>query len=173
MHFTSWCAFTDPPSHSGIAPFRGFLQERAALAARGTPVAKALLFYGCRHPEGDFLHRAELEAWAAAGVVDLRPAFSRCGSPAARAAAVAAGGLDDPDVRYVQHRLWAERRDVAAAHARRAVFFICGDGEHLAPAVRETLVRIHADAQHVTIEEAAAWEHEERNHGRIVSDVFA
>lgn len=71
---------------SGLAPFRGFIMERAAQKASGRDVGKMLLFFGCRAPEEDYLYvdgvsvsedLAVLKKWAEEGVVDLRPAFSR------------------------------------------------------------------------------------------------
>lgn len=44
---------------SGVAPFRGFVQERAAQAEAGKSVGKTLLFYGCRRRNEDFLYRDE------------------------------------------------------------------------------------------------------------------
>ncbi len=161
---------------SGIAPFRAFLEERAAHAARGGLVSKALLFYGCKHP-GAFLHRDILSEWAAAGIVDIRPVFSRAKSPAARDAALAAGALPDPDIVHVQHRLWAERADVTTAFKNGARVFLCGDAATLAPAVRDVLLRIANDSArarryHETLEETQAWlDFEERTHGHA-ADVF-
>src|SRR5258705_1203476 len=62
---------------TGLAPFRGFLQERAHRKAQGAKLGPAMLFFGCRHPEQDFLYAEELKAFAADGVTELHTAFSR------------------------------------------------------------------------------------------------
>ena len=63
---------------SGLAPMRGFLQERAEQRRAGRDVARALLFFGCRAPADDFLYaEEEVREWREMGVVDVRPAFSR------------------------------------------------------------------------------------------------
>jgi cytochrome P450 / NADPH-cytochrome P450 reductase len=63
---------------SGLAPMRGFLQERALQKKAGREVGKALLFFGCRSPDQDYLyHDQELKAWEELGVVELKPAFSK------------------------------------------------------------------------------------------------
>ncbi|SFI46140.1 bifunctional cytochrome P450/NADPH--P450 reductase [Methylobacterium brachiatum] len=144
---------------SGIAPFHGFLQERAIQKANGRPVGPALLFFGATHPDVDYLYRDELAAWEAQGVVSVRTAFSQA---------------PDGDVRYVQHRVWRDRADVADLFRAGATVFVCGDGERMAPAVRATCVRIYQEARAVTPEEAEAWaDTVERETGRYVADVFA
>ncbi|EXJ56392.1 hypothetical protein A1O7_06735 [Cladophialophora yegresii CBS 114405] len=64
---------------TGIAPFRGFLQERA-LQIESNPdrkLAPALLFLGCRSPTKDRLYAQQLDGWVKSGVVDIRYAFSQ------------------------------------------------------------------------------------------------
>ena len=63
---------------SGLAPMRGFLQERAEQKKAGREVVKSLLFFGCRAPGEDFLYGgSDLKEWVELGIVDVRPAFSR------------------------------------------------------------------------------------------------
>ncbi|MGZ8259006.1 MAG: bifunctional cytochrome P450/NADPH--P450 reductase [Caldimonas sp.] len=144
---------------TGLAPFRGFLQERAVQASHGQKVGPALLFFGCDHPDVDFLYRDELEAWQAAGVVSVRPAFYKA---------------PQGEVSFVQHRVWQDRADVAGLFRRGAHVYVCGDGKRMAPAVRDTFVRIYQEAVGVTAEAAEAWvDRVERETGRYVSDVFA
>jgi cytochrome P450/NADPH-cytochrome P450 reductase len=144
---------------TGLAPFRGFLQERAMQAQNGRSVGPALLFFGCDHPDVDYLYRDELAAWQAAGIVSVRPAFYK---------------TPQGDVTFVQHRVWQDRADVADLFRRGASVFVCGDGRHMAPAVRQTFVRIYQEASSATAEEAEAWvDRIERETGRYVSDVFA
>ncbi len=46
---------------TGIAPFRGFIQERMWQVKKGKNVGKTILFYGCRNRNQDYLYREELE----------------------------------------------------------------------------------------------------------------
>jgi len=46
---------------SGVAPFRGFVQERAAQAKAGENIGKTILFFGCRKRSEDFLYKEEWE----------------------------------------------------------------------------------------------------------------
>lgn len=144
---------------TGVAPFRGFLQERAAQKAAGREVGRSLLFFGVDHPDIDYLYRDEFAAWEADGVVEMRPAFS---------------SRPDGDVMFVQHRVWKDRAEVAQLFREGAQFFVCGDGKHMAPAVRETFIRIYQKATQIDDAGANAWaDRMEHEHGRYVSDVFA
>ena len=63
---------------SGIAPMRGFIQERAVQKESGRDVGKMLLFFGCRSPEEDYLYsKTDIEEWTKSGLLEVRPAFSR------------------------------------------------------------------------------------------------
>jgi cytochrome P450/NADPH-cytochrome P450 reductase len=142
---------------AGIAPFRGFLQERA-IQAGTAKVGRSLLFFGCSDPAVDFLYRDELLEWQSAGIVDLRPAFSKA---------------PEGEVRYVQDRLWHDRAELADLLLDSdAKIYVCGDGERMAPAVRETLVLIYQEATGCDVPEARRWLEEMRD-GRYAEDIFA
>ena len=147
---------------TGLAPFRGFLQDRAlraGAATDGVQPAPALLFFGCDHPDVDFLYRDELAEWEKQGLVSVRPAFTR---------APEIGG------KYVQDRLWRDRADVVDLVKRGATLYVCGDGRHMAPAVHDTCVRIYQEATGASSEAGEHWMTSmEREHGRYVADVFA
>ncbi|WP_419730888.1 bifunctional cytochrome P450/NADPH--P450 reductase [Lichenicola sp.] len=144
---------------SGIAPFRGFLQERAIRKAAGGTVGPALLFFGITDPDVDYLYRDELAAWEAQGLVSVRMAFSR---------------RPEGEVRYVQHRVWQDRADLADLFRQNGTMFVCGDGQRMAPAVRETVIRIYQEARAVSAEEAEQWaDRIEHETARYVADVFS
>ena len=48
---------------TGIAPFRGFIQERATQSVCGREVGETRLYFGCR-TEDDLLYAKELEKWS-------------------------------------------------------------------------------------------------------------
>jgi cytochrome P450 / NADPH-cytochrome P450 reductase len=113
---------------TGLAPFRGFLQERAAQRAGGVPVATSLLFFGCRTSEDDYLYEDELRRYEADGVVKVDAVFSREGNPKRR---------------YVQDAI-IERSDevwdlIANRHAN---IYICGNANTMAPGVRTALIQV-------------------------------
>ena len=144
---------------TGLAPFRGFVQDRALRAqAEGLTPAPALLFFGCRAPDTDFLYRAELDAWAEEANLDLRPVFSNA---------------PEDGLKYVQDRLWADRGDVVELVKQGATVYVCGDGKYMAPQVRDTCAMIYREATGASEADAAAWMDEvERAHGRYVADIF-
>lgn len=146
---------------TGIAPFRGFLQDRAIRISEnpGVKAAPALLFFGCRSKDLDYLYAEELAEWERDGVVSVRPAFTQ-----------------QPEVggKYVQDRLWQDRSEVVELVKQGAVFYLCGDGSRMAPAVHDTCVSIYREATGDSEEAAERWMEEmERSYSRYVADVFS
>lgn len=154
---------------AGLAPFRGFVQERAAQIGAGRGLAPALLFYGCHGPDADDLYRSEFDAWQAAGAVDVRRAYSRVdfeSSPRAK---------DAEGCRHVDDRLWRDRKDVVGLYEQGARVYVCGS-MGVGEAVRKVLVRIAKDAKEqagevVTVESVEKWFEGIRNE-RYATDVF-
>jgi len=63
---------------TGVAPFRGFLQELAHHKAAGQKLGGSHLFFGCRNRDIDFIYRPEFETAATDGTLAaLHTAFSR------------------------------------------------------------------------------------------------
>jgi sulfite reductase alpha subunit-like flavoprotein len=63
---------------TGVAPFRGFLQHRAAAKAAGVALGESWLFFGNWRRDWDFLYEEELSAFADEGVLShLHLAWSR------------------------------------------------------------------------------------------------
>jgi cytochrome P450/NADPH-cytochrome P450 reductase len=142
---------------TGFAPLRGFLQERAHQKAAGQDVAAALLFFGCRHPEHDWICREDMERWQAEGVAEPFVAFS---------------AVPSHPWRFVQDALWAERARVAAAVEAGASMYLCGDGKFMAPAVRDTLIRIRMEQAEEDHAAGSAWLNTMIEQGRFHQDVF-
>ena len=143
---------------TGLAPFRGFLQERAALRAQGRPIGPALLFFGCRHPEQDFIYQGELRAFAEGGVASLYPCFSRV--------------ADRPRV-YVQDEVLERTDDVWALLEAGAIVYVCGDATRMAPDVRRAFAAIHRAKTGGTEAQAEAWLDELTERNRYLVDVWA
>jgi sulfite reductase (NADPH) flavoprotein alpha-component len=138
---------------TGVAPYRGFLQERQARGATG----KAMLFFGERNRATDFLYRADWEAFQRANVLtEVEVAFSRDGQEKA----------------YVQHRLEARARDVFAWLEEGAHLYVCGDAANMAPDVHEALIRIVAKEQGQGREPAEAYVASLQSQHRYHRDIY-
>ncbi|QIW94592.1 hypothetical protein AMS68_000110 [Peltaster fructicola] len=98
---------------AGLAPFRGFIEERAAYLAAGRTLAPAHLFFGCRGPTRDDLYRDELDAWQAAGAVVTHRSYSR--------APEHSGGM-----KHINEVILAERKLLIALWERNAKVYVCG-----------------------------------------------
>ena len=143
---------------TGLAPFRGFLQERAALYRKGTALGAAELFFGCRSPDQDFIYAGELKAFEMDGVVRLHVAFSRAaGQPK----------------QYVQDLIAASADRLWALIEQGAIIYVCGDAGKMAPAVRQAFVTMAAGKTGVDAAEAGRRIDAMSTSGRYFTDVWA
>ncbi|MCJ1465884.1 NADPH-cytochrome P450 reductase [Pseudocyphellaria aurata] len=123
---------------SGVAPFRGFIQERAAQAQAGEKVGKTILFYGCRKSTEDFLYKDEWDTFAASlgSSFELITAFSR----------------EQSQKVYVQQRLKERAAQVNELLLQKANFYVCGDAANMAREVSVVLGQIVAEQRGLTPE---------------------
>ncbi|KAJ7077035.1 cytochrome P450 monooxygenase PC-foxy1 [Mycena epipterygia] len=143
---------------SGLAPMRGFIQEHAAQKASGRAVGKMLLSFGCRSPDADFLYSdSDLAEWTSEGVIDVRPAFSRCPEKS-------------KDCKYVQHRVWKDSADILEGYRTGTMFFTCGSA-NVAKEIKTTLVDIIKVGDNVTLGEATE-KFEKITKGRYATDIL-
>ena len=133
---------------TGIAPYRGFIEDRAETGATG----KSWLFFGERNYTNDFLYQLEWQDHLAAKALSrIDVAFSR----------------DQPEKIYVQHRLWERRDELLGWINDGAHVYVCGDEKGMAKDVDATLVRILGGAETGTAKLA-----ELRKAGRYQRDVY-
>ncbi len=142
---------------TGLAPFRGFLQERAALKAKGASLGPAMLFFGCRHPDQDYLYADELKGFAADGITELHTAFSRSEGPKT----------------YVQDLVAAQKDRVWGLIEQGAIIYVCGDGGKMEPDVKAALVAIHRERTGAGADAGLRWIEDLGTTNRYVLDVWA
>ncbi|KFY68501.1 hypothetical protein V496_01023 [Pseudogymnoascus sp. VKM F-4515 (FW-2607)] len=127
---------------TGVAPFRGFVQERAAQKQAGHPVGPTLLFYGCRDKSKDMIYD---EDWKECGKVlgdkfKMITAFSR---------AVAGKKA------YVQDKIKEHAKEVNSLLLKGAHFYVCG-GVSMAKDVNTLLESLIADERGLSPAEGIA-----------------
>lgn len=140
-------------SGTGVAPYRGFIEERVETGAKG----KSWLFFGERNYTNDFLYQLEWQDHLAAGALtNIDVAFSR----------------DQPEKIYVQHRLWERRAEIANWIADGAHLYVCGDEQGMAKDVDQTLVKILSQSAKGDEEAGKAKLKELSKAGRYQRDVY-
>ena len=138
---------------TGIAPFRAFLQERAATGASG----HNWLFFGHQRQEYDFFYKDELHALRRKGVLTrLSLAWSR----------------DGPEKYYVQDRMREVGAELWRWLAEGAHFYVCGDAKRMAKDVETALIDIVAEHGARSLDEAVAFVQGLRRAGRYQADVY-
>ncbi|ORY02372.1 cytochrome P450 [Clohesyomyces aquaticus] len=148
---------------TGLAPFRGFIQERAAQIAAGRSLAPALLFYGCRSPDSDALYSSLLQRWETLSAVSVRYSYSRAAD-------------QSEGCKYVQDRLYHDRKEVVELFEKGAKIFICG-GREVGEGVQNICMKIMREetesmGKDVSEQRAKEWFEGLRNE-RFATDVFA
>jgi sulfite reductase (NADPH) flavoprotein alpha-component len=138
---------------TGIAPFRAFVEERAARAATG----KNWLFFGDRNFSSDFLYQLEWQRNLKQGKLErLDVAFSR----------------DQEEKIYVQDRILQNGADVHAWIESGAHIYVCGDAKRMAGDVDAALVDVLVNHGGVTELQAQSRLKELRRAGRYQRDVY-
>ena len=108
---------------TGIAPFRAFLEERAATGSKG----KNWLFFGDQRRTADFLYAEQLTAWQKSGFLTrLDLAFSR----------------DQAEKIYVQDRMIENAAELWSWLEAGAHFYVCGDASRMAKDVDAALHKV-------------------------------
>ncbi len=108
---------------SGIAPYRAFIEERAATGAKG----RSWLVFGARNYTTDFLYQLEWQEHLASGALSrIDVAFSR----------------DQPEKIYVQDRLAARADELKGWVGDGATIYVCGDEKAMARDVDKALATI-------------------------------
>ena len=155
---------------TGVAPFRGFLQERRAKLASikgsndgsgdvASIEAESWLYFGCRRADQDYLYEADWREFVADGTLTrLEVAFSRA----------------QEEKVYVQHLMAQHAQQLyELIVGKKGIVFVCGDGAAMAKDVHATLVNILA--KHGGVDESAATAQlaELAKEGRYVRDIWS
>jgi NADPH-ferrihemoprotein reductase len=144
---------------TGVAPFRGFVQERAEQAKRGEEVGHTVLFYGCRKSTEDWLYKDEWEMYkkALGDKLTIFNAFSREGKEKV----------------YVQHLIKQNAKLVNELLQQKANFYVCGDASHMAREVNEVLAQIIAQERGIDEKKAEQIVKSMRSSGVYQEDVWS
>ncbi|WP_369461641.1 NADPH-dependent assimilatory sulfite reductase flavoprotein subunit [Citrobacter braakii] len=138
---------------TGIAPFRAFIQQRAADGAEG----KNWLFFGNPHFTEDFLYQVEWQRYVKEGVlsrIDL--AWSR----------------DQKEKVYVQDKLRQQGAELWRWINDGAHIYVCGDANRMAKDVEQALLEVIAEFGAMDIEAADEFLSELRIERRYQRDVY-
>jgi len=138
---------------TGVAPFRGFVQEREAAGATG----KNWLFFGGRSLYHDFLYQIEWQqALKRKSLHRVDVAFSR----------------DQAEKIYVQHRIRQAGPELFAWLSNGAYFYVCGDASAMAPDVNTALLDVVREQGNMDADDAQSWLADLTADGRYLRDVY-
>merc|ERR1712227_683373 len=156
---------------TGIAPFRGFLQERHFKRTEAKEINKkngkenapcgigdCILFTGCRNRAVDYVYDDELEEFKNNGTLSqLFVAFSR----------------DQEEKIYVQHLLAKEGELVWKVIQDGGHIYVCGDAKNMARDVQDVILNIISEYKKVPKSSAQDYLKSMRNKGKYQEDVWS
>jgi sulfite reductase (NADPH) flavoprotein alpha-component len=138
---------------TGVAPFRGFVQERSAINASG----RNWLLFGNPHARYDFLYQLEWQDALKRGELDrLDLAFSR----------------DQAHKIHVQHKLREHGRALYDWLENGAHLYVCGDATRMAKDVHAALLAVIAEHGGKSTEDATEYLNDLQSQGRYARDVY-
>lgn len=137
---------------TGVAPFRGFMQERLRLF----PHSKNWLFFGERESAFDFYYQEFWYDLERRGLLTLDLAFSR----------------DQQEKVYVQHLMLKKSEELWKWLQMGALLYVCGDASQMAKEVEATLQTIAMKEGRLTQEEARLYMRSLKREKRYLRDVY-
>lgn len=138
---------------TGVAPFRAFMQQRAANGDSG----KNWLIFGNQYFTQDFLYQTEWQGWAKDGLLNKYDfAWSR----------------DQEEKIYVQHKIREEAAELWQWLQQGAHIYVCGDASRMAKDVEQALLDTIAEQGGLSADDADEYLDNLRQEGRYQRDVY-